>query len=380
MMLSPQQRDLVLSGLAEHLSDNRAFYSTLAANIPPLVAEEHRSAYRQAILAIAYPQSPITAASLTLELLERQTPPGPQPRLLPSYLEQLANGPFPRLAPVVERLWAELREAEAALPGATLDPFLTYSILGGQPFLDRRPLRPKLRQLLFEQDGPSVLAVSGPKCSGKTYTTALLEHVRRNRQELFDVTSPVELGGEALSPEDVARSLVARMYRSTYSMPTRGPETRNNYLSELTLWVVREARETKKRWCFVIDGANDEVLLNDTRSFIHHLAKLIEMGEAHEILRLVVLDFQQPFPNLWSKSVDRDALESPDHIGQVDVEDYFTSLAGSFGQVDLAKVRTHAQAVIARCPTGQPERMRLLFEEVEKETLRFLEPVGGDMS
>jgi hypothetical protein len=200
----------------------------------------------------------------------------------------------------------------------------------------------------------------------------LLEHLRRELQK-FQLISPIELGGDSLSPEDVARRLVARMFRDTNSIPTPGPETRNSYLGHLAEWVVQEALATGGRWCLVIDGATDEALLGDTKTFIHHLARLTQTGPAYESLRLVVLDYEDPFRDLWSNSIDRDKLEPPDHIGQVDVEDYFTELQTSLGRdVNQEKVQYHAQAVIARCPTGTPERMQALNAAVEDETVAFL--------
>lgn len=371
-MLSPQHRDIVLLALAQHLADKGPFYAVLATEIRPLVEPQAQQAYLTAIYSLEKPNSPSTAAALTLELLERQSPPGPQPQLLPRYLESLADGAFPNLGPIVNKLREELNDLGGVLPIGGPDPFETFLIFRQQPFLNRRPLRPKLRQLLFIENGPSVLTVSGPRRSGKTYTTALLEHVRREQQR-FQLISPVELGGEALSPEDVARSLVARMFRRTDSMPTPGPEMRNSYLSRLAEWVVQEALATKGRWCLVLDGANDEGLLGDTETLIHHLAKLTQTGPAYEWLRLVVLDYEDPFLDLWTSSVDRDKLEPPDHIGQVDVEDYFNELAASLGQkVDHDKVQDHAQAVIARCPTGGSDRMQALYDAVEDETLAFL--------
>jgi len=309
--------------------------------------------------------------------MERQSPPGPQPHLLPRYLDRLAASGFPFLAEIVAQLRDELALPGSPAPGRVVDPFDTYLVLGGQPFLDRRQLRPKLRQFLFLPNGPSVLAVSGPKRSGKTYTTALLEHLSRELQK-FELIAPVDVG-EAPSPMEIARSLVARMGRSTNSMPALGAESPNSYLVRLADWVVGEAYASGHRWCLVIDGANEDILLSDTKKFINHLAKLTQTGVGYKQLRLILLGYREPLANLWARSVDRDALEPPDTISLLDVEDYFVWLAESVGQrIDRDQVRDQAQAVIARCPAGEPERMQLLCQAVEDETLVFVRRLRGE--
>jgi len=376
-MLSPEQRNVVITELAQHLASNEPFSLFVAAEFRSLLAEEAGKAYEKAILATAWPTVPWTAAVTTLELLERTSWPGPQPDLLSRYLARLANGAFPVLGQIVVQLQAELRPASDAHPGDAQDIFDTVFIFGGQPFLNRRPLRPKLRNLLFVPDGPSVLAVSGPQGSGKTYTTALLEHLRRQLKD-FELSGPVDLEGEALPPRELARRLVVRMYRPTNSIPDRGLETPNSYLIRLAEWVIGEAVATDKRWCLIIDGASQDTLLPGTRSLINQLAVEIQNGVAHDHLRLVLLDYQEPFPNLWRGSVDRETLESPDHIGQLDVEDYFIGLAQRMGRpVDHDAVRRCAETVMAQCPVGAAERMRLINEATDNEGSVFVKWLKG---
>jgi hypothetical protein len=376
MMLSSQHREVVITVLAQHLA-NQPFYAFLDAEVCSLLEPSVQQDYSKAIYDLDWPTSPNAAARAALELMERQSPPGPQPNLLPHYLDRLSAGSFPVLAGIVADLQDELSQPAAPGPGPAGDAYDTYLVLGGQPFLDRRQLRPKLRQLLFEKNGPSVLAVSGPRRSGKTYTTALLEHLSRELQE-FELISPVDIG-ETPSPREIARSLVARMGRSTESLPDLAAESPNSYLIRLAEWVVREAVASNHRWCLVIDGIDENTLLTDIKKFINHLAKFAQEGPGHKYLRLLLLGYREPFPNLWTKSVDRDDLEPPDKIGLVDVEDYFLWLAESIGQqLDRDQVRFPSQAVIDQCPPADPERMTKLCQAVEDQTLTFVRRLRGD--
>ena len=376
MMLSAQHREVVITVLAQHLA-NQAFYAFLDAEVSSLLEPPIRQDYSKAIYDLDWPPNPNAAARAALELMERLSPPGPQPHLLPRYLDRLSASGFPVLAGIVAVLQDELSQPSSPGPGPAGDAYDTYLVLGGQPFLDRRQLRPKLRQLLFEKNGPSVLAVSGPKRSGKTYTTALLEHLSRELQE-FELISPVDIS-DTPSPREMARSLVARMGRSTGSLPQQVEETPNSYFIRLAEWVVGEALASDHRWCLVIDGADEGKPLTDIKKFISHLAKFAQEGPGHKYLRLLLLGYREPFPNLWKKSVEREVLDSPDKIGLVDVEDYFMWLAESIGQqLDRDRVRAASQAVIDVCPTSDPERMTLLCQAVEDETLTFVRKLRGD--
>jgi hypothetical protein len=378
MMISAEQRDVVITALARHLGDNQPFYSFVAAEIRSFLADETGREYERVIYAEAWPTNPLDAAGKMLQLLQLRTPPGPQPDLLSRYLERLAREGFPVLGEIVVQLQAELQAAGNGRPGHGRDAFDTFHILGRRPFLDRRPLRPKLRSLLFVADGPSVLAVSGPPGSGKSYTTALLEHLRRQLRD-FEMSGPVDLEGEALPPREVARRLVARMmYRPTNSMPDHGLETPNSYLIRLAEWVIGEAVATGKRWCLIIDGANRDALLPDTRTLIQLLAAEIQNGVARDHLRLILLDYQEPFTNLWPGTFDREPLDPPDTIGQVDVEDYFAGLTESMCQpVDRDAVRSAAETVMAQCPVGVAERMRLINQATDDAGTVFLQWLRG---
>jgi hypothetical protein len=370
MMLVGTERDLVVQLISEHLSQNEPSRPYLKALIPPWVKPpELGDAYRRGLDELSW-SNPRAAAVVLLAFLEQQAP-GPQPLLLPKFLRSLGDV---RLERVVGRLEAELAPSPDALVVEPDDPIETLLVFGKQPFLNRSELRPALQEFLFKLDGPCVLLVNGPKRSGKTYTFELIEHVRRRRQDFSTVWA--DFGGELLPPESVASRLVARMGVSTKDMPKPGLETMSNYVGKLTDWVVEQALATGKRWCFLLDGIRDDTLVNDTRNFIHQLARTIERGAPNDYLRLVLLEYEEPLSHLQPSSIARDDLKSPDHIGQVDVEDYFEWLMAKSGlEVDWDMVKLHAQAVIEQCPTGDPERLRALYDAVEVDTPTFL-PAG----
>ena len=276
------------------------------------------------------------------------------------------------IAPILERIAALPRVAAAPAVG---DPFGDLLLAGNLPFLDRRPLRAALRRL-WESNGvagdksKSIIVVSGPSKSGKSYSSELINHVGKRLPDL--TPAKVSLGeetGALTGPFEAAKSIALAM-RVTEDPVIDGSEKAPLRRAQLYAdWVLAKRAETGKKWWIVLDGFDDPDLPDLTHAFVQHLALgvtdqaikgqvfLLLLGYPKERVPAAVLPFVIP------EELSRDA------IGEVDVTEYFRTVLEQAQRAYDAKALTYASKyALATLPDGS-DRLPELVKKIDEVRL-----------
>lgn len=215
-------------------------------------------------------------------------------------------------------------------PPAAPNPFTACVLHGELPFLDRASLRQKVQNLANTLDR-CILVVNGKGICGKSYTARYLDYLSYSTSG-FGVSRVKEDGnGAHLSPTQLAKDIVAGMDRPTTNMPDeRQSPSIDRWVKELCTWILSEAAQTGGKWWIVLDGFRSSKLkVEGTAELIQHLADRISRGEARKRLRLILLEYPETFPQELRPSVEFETIASTRHIGELDLQEYFTCLLKS---------------------------------------------------
>lgn len=190
---------------------------------------------------------------------------------------------------------AEIRERVRHKPPAGPDPLDSTILNTSTPFVNRAELRLQLRRLATTAaDAQPILVVSGSTKSGKSYSTAYIDHFSHNQPPI--IPYPMEFDsdlGLEIGAAQVARDLVSMMGRPLDDMP---PPTTNQklYVQQLALWVLNEAAQTSSlRHWFILDNFQGEKLRPDTRDLLIALSDRITKGVFPQRCRLILIGFDR---------------------------------------------------------------------------------------
>lgn len=129
--------------------------------------------------------------------------------------------------------------------------------VGSSIFIDRASLRATLRQMVTMPQGPRLLVLTGPSCSGKTHSYLLLQSgcTHYGYEALFTDVAALSLEGGV--PEAVVKSVVSRMGIDAAGLELRAgdPATARTTgeLADLAVGRIRNASAGRK-WWLVFDG------------------------------------------------------------------------------------------------------------------------------
>jgi hypothetical protein len=234
------------------------------------------------------------------------------------------------------------------------DPFTSYWFDNGMPFLDRTQVRSGV-QLLADNSGCSVLLVNGPRASGKSFTGEFIDFVARELETDQDPSVPrfeaahleLEEGyGATYTPDVLAREIAEQMGSSR--TPPTGTPGNPHWIEALVGFVLVEAKASESPWWWVFDGYKADDLNQDTRRFIHTLAKRVSRGAEARRGRVILIDYTHPITGVLPPKIKETTLGPPAGIGEVDVRDYYAAVSASLpnplppeGIEDLVKDALH---------------------------------------
>jgi hypothetical protein len=179
-----------------------------------------------------------------------------------------ANGPV--LGPVLEHI-AVLRASEVPWEPPQ-NPFDTFFVSGGRPFIDRDCIRDHLFRSLKVGDGPRVVIISGTRPCGKTWSwhflsflQGKLESVRAAKVDLTDLTPPP-------TPYAVMYELAARLGLAK-DLKRDGTALGATQARNLVEWWAGRLADSEDRYILVFDSLDHSRLPDETEDLIHRLAR-----------------------------------------------------------------------------------------------------------
>lgn len=177
----------------------------------------------------------------------------------------------------------------AATPKTDANPFEEVLLEGGRPFVNRKPLRAHLVDLLSRQ-GASVLRVDGEPQTGKSYSYYLINHVAPARGfevHKFKMSS-------LPTPDELAFDILDRIGVDA-SIPPLGQESAERWAEKIANALQRAIRESGTARLFVFDDFSTTPLPEGTQSLIVRLATYAD-EELHPFLRVVLVRFPGTLP------------------------------------------------------------------------------------
>lgn len=177
------------------------------------------------------------------------------------------------------------------------DCFQDLQLIYGFPFLNRKLLRNKLKQILTPLGNPFFL-INGDKGSGKSYTQKLVDHCSMISQNYVAaaIQPPLlpEQGGEQ-TPEILAQDILVAMSLppdlATLPVRDESKQTQEQFAKLLASWLLRHIRQDDPNfYCIILDGYDCDELNDWTRSFLKTFAAKILSGFYRQKVRLVLIN------------------------------------------------------------------------------------------
>ncbi|MEO8703781.1 MAG: hypothetical protein ABI867_27270 [Kofleriaceae bacterium] len=175
-------------------------------------------------------------------------------------------------------------EAEDLVP-TTKEPFDEVLLGSDRPFVNRRPLRNALLNLV-NPAGARVLLVDGSPQSGKTFSYYLLEHVATRRNFVVDKFEVRKLPEVLQLTEAVLRRLLAVVP----ALPEQGSESAERWAEKLAAIVASAVQSKTSTRFFIFDEFPLTSPPPETLSFISRLATFADQ-ELRNVLRVVLVRF-----------------------------------------------------------------------------------------
>jgi hypothetical protein len=181
-----------------------------------------------------------------------------------------------------DRLVSEVQRA------AAVDHFAAVLLRRNRIFMDRTDLRPRLRR--FAEDDDRVALLVGGEACGKSYTYELIRNVAYAR----GIEVPRVRLSEVASAEEAIRSLAVEI--NAAAQPPEAPDS-DKRLRLGCRWLVQLAKESERRWWFIIDEYNHVGGQAEFRELVIRLATHLWIREDPvNLVRLVVLGFDETLP------------------------------------------------------------------------------------
>jgi hypothetical protein len=232
------------------------------------------------------------------------------------------------------------------------DPFETCFVRPGRPFIDREPLRAKLKMLHIEV-APG-LVVTGEPHSGKSYSLRLVVHVA---SAYGARVADVDLRLWGYDPRGFAESILGTMGRSSRVADLPEAQTPRSVM-QIAKFLVDEIRASGETWWIVVDGIDGDTP-SDTRDLVWALV-LAADNPVDLAMRVVLLDCNELLPHEVDDYVEKEAITPIDTTNaRCLLEEFFTRVAAHSGRSDPNFVADKVDEVLNRVPAGPDMLQRL---------------------
>jgi hypothetical protein len=253
------------------------------------------------------------------------------PRVLAAYiLDECLRSGWTRDPSLLESLLEYLIHSEGM---GELDPILirvrqridpnpnvydsSWLLSNSRPFFDRHELRGHAR-LLIEEDGWPILQVRADEESfGRSYTSRFFQHLeRRSPAKLHVLTAAISQdAGPSYQVEDLLDDLGSQ-FSNSEPMPER---MGSSYPTQAARWLLRQMNRNDGFWIVVLDGFGQRPINDEVRQTVEDLAFRIPDGQHRQRIRLVLIDYQHPLPNVDAADILEETLLAAASICQADL-------------------------------------------------------------
>lgn len=299
---------------------------------------------------------PLDLAAYTLDecLRSRWTR---DPSLLESLLEYLVTHEgIGRLDPILIRVRQQVDPNPSVYDSSWL-------LSDSRPFFDRHELRGHVR-LLIEEDGWPILRVRADEESfGRSYTSRFFQHLeRRAPARLHVLTAVISRGaGPSYQVEDLLDELASQLSRCE-PMPER---TGSFYPTQAARWLLRQINRNDGFWLLVLDGFGQRPITEEVQLTVEDLAFRVPNGQHRQRVRLVLLDYPHPLPNVDPADILEEALQPTANICKADLLPCLKTWDGLRRKKGLKgvapdKLATLADDIIGQAPAVGKARLETL--------------------
>jgi hypothetical protein len=217
--------------------------------------------------------------------------------------------------PYVAQLLLRLAERTDTAP----EPFWKYWIKEKYPFFDRSQLRPLCKRLLTGETLP-VLTISGPNSSGYSYTARILGEFARllpRPSRVVEGCIPPDYAS-MYRPEELAEELALQIPGAMGSGGVPQP-TGSSYPTQLVRWLISKVHAVNEVIIFVIEGACQDGINEETAMFVEELASRICVAAVREKARLVLINHPRPLLKILPADTLKEIVQDPRSLTQMDL-------------------------------------------------------------
>ena len=193
----------------------------------------------------------------------------------------------------------------------------SWLLSDSRPFFDRHELRGHVR-LLLEEDGWPILRVrAGEESFGRSYTSRFFQHLeRRSSVGLRVLTATISRGAApSYRAEDLLDELGSQFSHSE-PLPER---TGSFYPTQAARWLLRQMNRHDGFWLVVLDGFGQRPINEEVQLTVEDIAFRVPDGQHRQRVRLVLLDYQHPLPNVDPADILEETLQPSASICQADL-------------------------------------------------------------
>lgn len=240
------------------------------------------------------------------------------------------------------------------------DPYGSKWLMKVHPFVDREVLREKARILIEENAYPILKITAPPETFGRTYSRKFFEHLEDNLPgDTHFLVEELSLSlGPSYRVQDLAESLGAQL-GVTEVVPD---QSGSSYPMAICRWILKHAMACAGRWIIMLDGFSSPELNPDVKGTIEALAEKICSGQFRRRIRLVLVDYPAPLPQVSPADLIEEVLYLPSDLSQANlkscIEEWNTSRRAN-GKTGLQQpeINKLAEGMVKAAPANGKARL-----------------------
>jgi len=246
------------------------------------------------------------------------------------------------------------------------DPFQAAD-LGGKLLINRTRLRDSLEDLT-KTGKTRIVAVKGPKRSGKSHSIYYLEHIERvfGKYQMAIVRLEEDEEPATFDPPLLIEAVLNQLGLDVSRIPTQTVGvTETRWVRRLMDFLVGQIKTTGKTVLVVLDGFSHPNLPSLTRDLVRELVK---RAATDSKLRIALLDYSDDL--LPIEAAGRFSTESIPNFTRADLCNFFLKFARANGKnPPAATIDIMVDHILKAVPAGDSDRIENVAKEVEKWTL-----------